>query len=332
MSERGVESVTRPRRGLSIVAAVLVFLLLPVSVVGLWNRALLLDTDRYVDTVAPLATDPVVQQAVADVVSAFIVERAQVQSLAADLLPDRAKALAPFVAGGAQALVHQVVDSLVRTEWFAEAWVRANRADHALVVRLVTGREGTVASTKEGRIAVDLAPVAEEALRRVDQQFGLALADRVDLSNKPLEFVLFESEELAHTQSLLRLAHRVLWVLVGLTAVAAVVGVLGAGDRWRGARRVGVAIALSMAALLVALAAGRTFYLARLPIGLRNRPGPAVVFDIFTRGLHRSVWIAFAVGVVVVVGSWIMAAPAGGAKARGGFRRRKPAPSIEVSE
>lgn len=331
MNEGELGGRTKPRRRLSIAAAVLVFLLLPVSVVGLWNRALLLDTDRYVDTVAPLATDPVVQQAVAERVSAFIVEQADVQGLATDLLPDRAKALAPFVAGGAQALVRQGVDGLVRTEWFAKAWIAANRADHALVVRLVTGREGTVASTKEGTIAVDLAPVVEEALRRIDEQFGLTLAERIDLSKHDLEFVLFRSDELARTQSLLRLAHRVLWVVVVLTVVSAVAGVLAAGDRWRGARRIGVAITSSMVVLLITFAVGRTFYLARLPIGMRNRPGPAVVFDIFTRDLVRSVWVALAVGLVVTVGSWVMASPKGGDKVRGGFRRRSLAPSTEVT-
>lgn len=319
----------KPRRGLSIVGAVLVFLLLPVSVVGLWNRALLLDTDRYIETVAPLADDPDVQQAVTDAVTTFIVEQARVQAYAEDLLPDRAKALAPFVAGGAETLIRQGVQSVVQSEWFAKAWVAVNRADHALVVRLVTGREGNVTSTREGRIAVDLEPVAEQALKRIDDQFGVSLASRVDLSRHDLELVLFRSDELARIQGLLRLAHRVLWVVVALTVAAAVATVLAAGERMKGLRRLGTAVTASMAVLLVAIWAGRSFYLTRLPLGMRNRPAPAAVYDILTRFLLRTGWVLLVVGMVVMIVTWIAGSSRSAASVKGGFRRRSATVAVE---
>ncbi len=319
----------KPRRGLSIAGAVLVFLLLPVSVVGLWNRALLLDTDRYIETVAPLAHDPDVQQAVTDAVTTFIVERARVQAYAEDLLPDRAKALAPFVAGGAESLIRQGVQNVVRSEWFAKAWVAANRADHALVVRLVTGREGKVTSTREGRIAVDLTVIAEQALKRIDEQFGVSLASRVDLSRHDLEFVLVRSDELARIQGLLRLAHQVLWVVVALTVAAAVATVLAAGARLKGLRRLGTAVTASMAVLLVAIWTGRSFYLTRLPIGMRNRPAPAAIYDILTRFLIRTGWALLVVGLVMMIVAWIVGSSRSAASVKGGFRRRSATVAVE---
>ena len=61
----------RPRRkvGRSTAAVVLILigaLLAPIAVVGSWARGLVVDTDRYVDTVAPIAEDPLVQSAVAN--------------------------------------------------------------------------------------------------------------------------------------------------------------------------------------------------------------------------------------------------------------------------
>ena len=70
--------VQPPRRrrkvGRSTAAVVLILigaLLAPVAVVGSWARGLMVDTDRYVDTVAPIASDPLVQSAVSNRVTTW---------------------------------------------------------------------------------------------------------------------------------------------------------------------------------------------------------------------------------------------------------------------
>jgi len=58
----------KPGRGRGITAMVCIVvasLLLPLAGITVWVRNLVLNTDRYVSTVKPLATDPAVQQAVA---------------------------------------------------------------------------------------------------------------------------------------------------------------------------------------------------------------------------------------------------------------------------
>ena len=73
-------------------------LLLPVSVLTIWTRNLLLDTDRYVATVEPLASDPTVQAAVSARISAKVAELIDVKSLAEEALPERAQVLAVPIA------------------------------------------------------------------------------------------------------------------------------------------------------------------------------------------------------------------------------------------
>ena len=46
--------------------AVLASLILPVALASAWLSTVVTDSDAYVDTVGPLASDPTVQQAVAD--------------------------------------------------------------------------------------------------------------------------------------------------------------------------------------------------------------------------------------------------------------------------
>ena len=55
---------TWPRTTVGYILIALAALLAPLAVVSVWARSQVTDTDRYVETVAPLASDPAVQAAV----------------------------------------------------------------------------------------------------------------------------------------------------------------------------------------------------------------------------------------------------------------------------
>src|SRR4051794_41566542 len=59
----------------------LVVLLAPLSVVATWAHRQVSDTDRYVATVAPLASDPAVQDAIADRITTEVLTYIDVRSL-----------------------------------------------------------------------------------------------------------------------------------------------------------------------------------------------------------------------------------------------------------
>src|SRR3954464_12503582 len=60
------------------------------SLLALWLRGTLLNTDRYVSTVAPLAANPDIQNAVADKLENAIFSRVDFAGLSRQVLPDRA--------------------------------------------------------------------------------------------------------------------------------------------------------------------------------------------------------------------------------------------------
>src|SRR6186997_404185 len=70
------------------------------SIIAIWTRATVLNTDRYVNTMAPIARSPAVQSAVADKLSTAITSKVDVNALAREVLPDRADVLAPAIAEG----------------------------------------------------------------------------------------------------------------------------------------------------------------------------------------------------------------------------------------
>ena len=100
----------RPRRQRwrSVVATLLIVIgciLAPISVVAVWTKNLVTDTDRYVATVAPLASDPAIQSAIADKITAEVFTQLDVVGItnqAVDALAERG--LPPLVATQLHAL------------------------------------------------------------------------------------------------------------------------------------------------------------------------------------------------------------------------------------
>ena len=104
------------RRWRTVVAAlllVLACLLAPLSLVAVWTRNQLTDTDRYVATVTPLARDPAIQDAIADQITAQVFTYLDVRGLttqALDALAERG--LPPALAGQLQALAAPIADGV----------------------------------------------------------------------------------------------------------------------------------------------------------------------------------------------------------------------------
>jgi hypothetical protein len=86
------------QRWRTIVASLLIVVacvLAPLSVVAVWTRNQVTNTDRYVATVAPLADDPAIQAAIADQITAQVFRYIDVQGLTnqvVDALSERASA------------------------------------------------------------------------------------------------------------------------------------------------------------------------------------------------------------------------------------------------
>jgi hypothetical protein len=127
----------------SIVLVVLASLLTVVTVLARYVRSEVLDTDRYVETVSPLAREPSVQDAAADQVTNEIVTRLDVESVAEDALTRLAELGAPQVITGlagpladqVESFVRDHVEQFLRSDEFANLWDDANRRAHAAVVR-----------------------------------------------------------------------------------------------------------------------------------------------------------------------------------------------------
>ena len=100
----------------AVVAATLITLscvLAPLSVTAVWANRQVSDTDRYVETVAPLAHDPAIQSAIAARVTQEVLARVDVNAITAQTLDAISKLnLPPRAAAGLAALQVPIVNGV----------------------------------------------------------------------------------------------------------------------------------------------------------------------------------------------------------------------------
>jgi hypothetical protein len=287
----GTEARTRSgwwRPTLVTVLLVIVGLLAPLSVVAEWAHDEIRDTDRYVETITPLASNPAVQAAVADRVTEEIFKRLDVKGVTQDAitalqsrgLPSAASsslsALAGPLTNEVHSFVHGKVLKLVGSDEFNQAWEEANRAAHTQMVAVVTGETGSAVSVKGDTVSVNLATVINAVKAKLHDS-GLTLVDKLPTVNA--EFTIFQSADIAKVQS----GFRLLEVLArGLPIVALILLALAVAVA-RSRRRALVAGALvvagSMLLLGIALNAFRAVYLNAVPTDVLPANAAGAIYD-----------------------------------------------------
>ncbi|MEU7659632.1 hypothetical protein [Streptomyces lincolnensis] len=268
-------SPSRPRNALSAVLIALACALVPFGALAAWVSYGLADTGRYVRTMAPLAGDPAVREAIADTVGAGIADEA-----------DLRRSMRPFV--------HDAVRSFTRTDAFRTVWDTGNRAVHDAVLRAV--RDG-----RERAVTVDLAPVAAQVRDELAQDNG-PLARRIPVRHT--EVAVLPAEDLAR----LRKGYDVLdvaglWLPVTAAALA-VAGISVAACRRRAVTATALGTALGGALLGVAVAVGRYLTLADLR-DPSHQPAAGAIYDALTATLRTVSWLLVALGLAVALTCWL---------------------------
>jgi hypothetical protein len=269
------EGRPRRRRWRTVVAVLLIVLgcvLAPLAGVAVWARNQVTNTDRYVATVAPLASDPAIQNAVADKITAQVFTYIDVKGLTtqaldaltsqglAPRLGDQLRALAVPIDNGVESFTRTQVGKVVQSQAFADAWVQANRAAHEELVKALTGEGGGAITVENDTVTLNMAAFVQVVKERLTAS-GFALAARIPQVNA--SFVLFQSDDITKARSAFKLLNTLGNWLPVIALVLLAAGVYVAKDH----RRALVGAALGVAAGMVVLALGA----AGVPVGLPQR-------------------------------------------------------------
>ena len=316
------------RTALVTVLLVLVGLLAPLSVVAIWAHDQIGDTDRYVQTVAPLASDPAVQNAIADRVTKEIFDRLDVKGLTQDAvaalqsrgLPPTASAglsaLATPLANGVESYVHEQVLKLVKTSEFQQAWEAANRSAHGQMVAVLTGETSNGAvSVKGNAVSVNLATIINSVKDKLSAQ-GFALADKIPTVNA--EFTIFQSADITRAQNGFRLLGALARGLPIVTLILLGLAIAVARSRRRALVAGALVVAGSMLLLGVTLNGFRAVYLNAVPPDVLPSDAAGSVYDQLAYFIRLNLRALLVLFLAIALIAWVIGpAPAPTAVRRG---------------
>ena len=283
--------------------------MLPLAALTVWTRNQVLNTDRYLETVAPLSNDPAVVDALTNRISTAIEDQLDVKAVVEEKLPENLKILAAPIASGADSLIGTVTSKALNSKQFDTIWITANKDGHDALVALLTGKKGKVLDAENGKVVLSLKPIVEEILAGIDKKFGLDLSSKIPADKIDIKFTLIDSPQLASLQSLIKWLNTLTWVMVLLALGCFIGAIFAAPKRRKGVLRVGIGVVVSMTITLLALSFARSGYIANLPKGV-NIAAATSVFDTLTRFVLQAFRVLFALGAVMVIAAWI-AGPSG---------------------
>lgn len=296
----------RARIGAHWLLLVLGGLLVLLTVLAIWTRNQVVDTDRYVRTVSPLATEPPIQRLIVDRLTTAIADPDRTASFAREVLPARAQPLATPIAAGIEEFVRDRVSGFVFSPRFAGLWEDVSRRAHESAVALLTGREEGRLQIAGDLLVVRLGPMVgpvEELLRRS----GLDTTAFRDTGEEP-QLVIGDASGIESARGAVDLLERLAWV-VPLLALACLAGAIAlALDRRRGVLRAGLAIAVAMVLLAALLGVGRSLYLDAVSESELPEDAAAAAFDTIVEFLRQGLRLVLAVGVVLALAA-LLAGP-----------------------
>jgi len=260
-------------------------LMVPVATAGWWLRDTVVPQSAYVDTVAPLASDERVQDAVAD----LLVTRTM----------DAMEGLDPGVADRLEPLVRRAAGVVVAGPAFEQAWREANRAAHEEIVGALEGDSGSVRADEGSVVELRLGPLAAAVRKEIDSS-GLPLG--VVIPRTDASYPVGDTADLARARTAYGLLHDYGRSLPFVAGVLLLLGLALARQRAPALALTALTSLAGLGVLWLLVALGRGSYLDSLPAGVPEPAGRAY-YDTVTAGLEQSIlYVAVAAAVACVVG------------------------------
>ncbi len=321
----------RPGRWRAAVSAVLIVLgcvLAPVAVLGVWAANQVSNTDRYVANMAPLISEPPIQQAVSAKITDQITRQLDVQALTAQAadqlqgshltrLADLLKNFDGQIASGVNSAVGAAVARVVASPAIAAAWVQVNRIAHAGLVRVLSGQGGGAVSVVNGEVVLQLGPLITEVKHQLSAR-GLTVVDKLPTVNST--FPLFAAPNLAKAQQGYRLIVTLRWVLPFLALALLALGVYAARRHRRALIGAALGLSASMLVLGIALTIARSIYLNSVPPSVLPPAAAAAAYDTLIRFVREGLRVLLVVGLVVAAGAFLTGPSVTAVRTRAGAR------------
>ncbi len=291
------------RSAWSRVVATLLALVLPLSTISFWAVYTVTNTDRWVATLQPLATNPTITNYIAEEGAATIVTELHVESRIKNSLPPAAGFLATTITTELQSTITKALSSALQSSTFQSLWEKENRYTHSTAVAILSGDENGNISTAR-KIILNVTPAITSAIDQLDKQ-GITFLDPLKKRLKVdqvLALKLIDDKELQKAQTYFHIATTLKWILPLLSVLLGALVVLLARPRRRGFRRL---------SLVVMFASAVSYGLLRIGITLATPLAPTppdvtkAILNAITHYLGREFLLLTALGACGLLIVWV---------------------------
>jgi|GEM_PF-1139847 len=322
----------RLRGWIALVLVVMSVIAVVVSILAVWSRDLVFDTDTYVNTVAPVAEDPKVRHAVSVFVADKAIEVTRLETRIEDALPSDAKVLAAPLTDELRRFVVDEIDTFLGTEVARGIWVDLNRFTHEQLMAALEDRNRYV-TIGQSDVKLDLLPLIAVALQKLEAQIPRLLGRDVTLPEidpetapaqirtllqdalgrrLPADFgsvTLLRGRQGYEAKQAVRLFKDLVTAIVILTLVLIAAALLVSPRRLRTALQLGLGVILAFVLTRIVEAE----VLDAIVKAIKSEGGVAVATSIVTSalasldGFFR--WVVIA-AVIVAIGAFLASRPA----------------------
>ena len=289
------------------VLLVVTALLFPIALTAYWGQRTLTDTERYVATVAPLAQDPTVRQAIGDTVTAALVKQLDAQNRVSGLLADtpRLQPLAGPIAIGVNDFIGTQVTNILASDQFDSVWVAINRKAQEGLMKALSGNPDGAITIQGDQVVLDTGDLIDIVKQRLVDR-GLSFAANIPVpAAADRQVVILTSPQLTTARTWYALGQPVAQWLIYAVLLLFVVAVLVSRRRARMTMAVGIAIIIGAVVIRLGMAVGQNQIELNLS-GTTFAVAQNAFFTILTSFLLLAVRAAFALGLVLALVGWYL--------------------------
>ncbi|MEN0130521.1 MAG: hypothetical protein AAGC49_13835, partial [Brevundimonas sp.] len=300
----------RVRQWTAVVLIAIGALLAPLGLVASWAERTITDTDRYVETVAPLADDPQVQQALINRTVTTVMSNIDVSAVTSQLqdflveqgapqqLTDRIELLNAPLTSGVESLVTRVVTKFVTSDEFSSLWTQINRTAQSQIVAILNGDPNTVVQLDDnGYLSLQLGPIIDIVKQQLVAN-GLGIASAIPAVNPIVPIA--QADSLSQLRTAYNLLDAVGTWLPWIALMFLVAGVIVSTRRMRMTVVAALSVVGGMALLALGLAIGKEAILGSLP-ATSSGSAATVIYEQIVHFMKIAIRMVAVVGLVVAL-------------------------------
>ena len=238
----------------SLIIFILAVVSTPIALIGNWGHRTIVDSQIYLETVGPLASDPAIQEALTDRLTNAFETQVDTAGLAAGFLgnfidnPELADKLAGPISAGINSLVRNLIADFIASEEFQKLWIGVNEAAQRSLVAILEGKNEGPIQIRDSAIVLDISSLLTEVqMRLVDR--GITIAENVTIPDNDRQIVLYENSAIGAIQTIYQFTGPMLTFYPLIVAVLFALSIALARNRPRTVLSTGIALAAVSLAL-----------------------------------------------------------------------------------